>query len=562
MSQIWYYENHGRAVGPISLEALIGKIKNHEIKLVDLVFKEGEPQWLPAQSYSEITELLGSVSLQRSSEWIVLTSVNVDGQEVQKQIGPYNAGQILDLIDKGYVRFSDYVWRDGYDHWVPLGYVDQFEMPLKSSIEIDQSLYITPQRDLPVMDVPVKTVKKNVANAAEEAKPLEATGVDLTLPSWAMPLQKPISDVVMDEAVDLAPPTPEEEIHQKKNKKAERTVKPTVHTQKAFLQKMSLQEELALNQLEIDFKPPVEGVDRVYGNSTDVDELSDQEAEESLAQVESALDEGSDFKNTMQVKGLKERWFKVVIGATAVIVFTALGIFILKGTKRLTQETEQFSIKIEAPVAVPQINGAPRAVSQSVAVSDGVSNMAPPPSDPSVQSAPSVPTVQNGIASGERDISRVATAKAKNSAGVSSKNNKIKSKEAPLVGSFKNKSYYHHKERLFLFYKSAEGERLSQDLSRMAQKQNHGGKDSKSFHQSWSKKTQALVRSIEDRSQKAKVHKPLFDELLKTSRKLAAAGADLKGRAVASKKKTTSPPIKELSAQFRKITLKAKNMDK
>lgn len=126
---------------------------------MDLVFKEGAPQWMPAESFSEITELIGNVTLNDSSDWIVLKTVNVDGKNVHQQIGPYNAQQILDLIDKGKIRFSDYVWRTGYEKWVPLGRVDQFEKPLKSSVEVDLSLYTKP-RDVEhfIESVPVKKV--------------------------------------------------------------------------------------------------------------------------------------------------------------------------------------------------------------------------------------------------------------------------------------------------------------------------------------------------------------------------------------------------------------------
>lgn len=186
----WYYENQGKAEGPISTLELVHKIREGELSLLDLIFKEGEGQWMPAEHFPEIKNLIKTTATQfkADSDWIVLRTVEVDGRDHFEQIGPFTIEQVLQLLDKGRIKFTDFVWRNGYENWVPLGHVDQFENPLESSVQVDLSIYEKPRQD----DLNAKTaLTKNYKPAEKirtspqpEAKPPEAKGEDLARAKW------------------------------------------------------------------------------------------------------------------------------------------------------------------------------------------------------------------------------------------------------------------------------------------------------------------------------------------------------------------------------------------
>jgi hypothetical protein len=189
----WYYENHGKAEGPISTLELVKKIQDGDLSLIDLVFKEGDGQWMPAEHFLEITGLVKSAGTEFKvdADWVVLRTIEVDGRNQYDQIGPFTIEQVLQLIDKGKVKFTDFVWRDGYENWVPLGHLDKFENPLESSVRVDMSIYEKPRVD----DLTVATKPAQFFKPARKIKPLpvepvppEAKGEDLAKEKWQIEL--------------------------------------------------------------------------------------------------------------------------------------------------------------------------------------------------------------------------------------------------------------------------------------------------------------------------------------------------------------------------------------
>lgn len=215
----WYYENHGRAEGPISTLELVKKIQDGELRLLDLVFKEGDGQWLPAQDFSEITTLVKTTASQFKvdADWIVLRSVEVDGREQYDQIGPFSIEQILQLLDKGKIKFTDFVWRNGYENWVPLGRLDEFENPLESSVQVDLSIYEKPrQEELSSTSKNVKVYKAKIKEESAEERPKEARGEDLAKPKWSVePKTTAPSKKASPEAEVVRPAPPPVQIKEK-----------------------------------------------------------------------------------------------------------------------------------------------------------------------------------------------------------------------------------------------------------------------------------------------------------------------------------------------------------
>ncbi len=189
----WYYENHGKAEGPISTLELVKKIQDGDLSLMDLVFKEGDGQWMPAEHFLEITGMVKTEGTEYKvdADWVVLRTIEVDGRNQYDQIGPFTIEQVLQLIDKGKVKFTDFVWRAGYENWVPLGHLDKFENPLESSVRVDMSIYEKPRvEDLAVAIKPTQFFKpaKKIKPLPVESKPAEATGEDLAKEKWQIDL--------------------------------------------------------------------------------------------------------------------------------------------------------------------------------------------------------------------------------------------------------------------------------------------------------------------------------------------------------------------------------------
>jgi hypothetical protein len=123
------------------------------------------------------------------ADWIVLRTVEVDGRNHYEQLGPFTIDHVLQLIDKGKIKFTDFVWRTGYENWVPLGRVDEFENPLESSVQVDLSIYEKPLSENPVAEVKsfknYKPAQKIKGTDKDEERPQEAAGEDLAKPKWS-----------------------------------------------------------------------------------------------------------------------------------------------------------------------------------------------------------------------------------------------------------------------------------------------------------------------------------------------------------------------------------------
>lgn len=202
----WYYENFGSAKGPITTRELIQKIQKGELTLVSLIFREGEEKWFPVDHFKDVTDLLGKSSVKADADWVILRQLEVDGKQSFDQVGPFNAEQVLQLIETGKVKFSDYVWRAGFENWVPLGKIDEFEKPLTSSVEVDLSLYQLPKLDMISQDVPIKKFSPTDMISSEDIAPPESVGEDLAKPSWILN-RKPSLNIIDEKN------TPEEKIN-------------------------------------------------------------------------------------------------------------------------------------------------------------------------------------------------------------------------------------------------------------------------------------------------------------------------------------------------------------
>lgn len=593
MDQLWYYEDHGRAKGPIGTRELVNKIQKGEMTLMDLVFKEGQPQWLPAESFSEITELIGNISMQESADWIVLKTVNVDGKNIHEQIGPFNAQQILDLLDKGKIRFNDYVWRTGYEKWVPLGRVDEFEKPLKSSVEVDRSLYTKPRHfDLLQNDkkeAPLKKVKQVVVpvnTLADEPIPEEAKGEDLAAPKWKVQTVTHRTETVESkpkkEEVVVAAKTPPPPAAVVEPKVAVQKVADATPIAKPVENKAAPQEKKKPARREVAALPPLPQSQQkepekkdaefpeqkfpIFDDESLVAEPKSKRMEKEPASLRAAVNLETLPTETQKAKSFVEkikkeekvdspevaaqkeaanrRWMQAGAAACVVVIVFSASMFVLLGKKKArTSAANDFSIKIDPPPA-------------SAVKNTYKPKPAPQPVEASVETAPvAAETVQ------KKPQSKVATKPVQKTEPQTEKKESYDS--SPTVsGSVKSRSYYHHKERIYLFYTSNEGEQLASDLQKASKTHQKSSKQWKTFYGGWKGKAKNYSLKVNKEAKKARLHRALFKQLMLSASDLEDLGRDVNSQITEGRSLSKVASAKNLESQFKNIGSNARNLDK
>ncbi len=131
----WYFSSNGKAMGPVATEMVKSMIRGGQIQALDLVFREGDVEWLPVASHSELSD--AKKSWDRSTDlqddftpsvsplvtWIVLRPHS--GTYLQE--GPYSTGAIAEGLKAGRFLYSQYAWRAGLDRWRRIGDLEEFD---------------------------------------------------------------------------------------------------------------------------------------------------------------------------------------------------------------------------------------------------------------------------------------------------------------------------------------------------------------------------------------------------------------------------------------------------
>ncbi len=133
----WYVSIESKASGPFETAEVIESIRQRKYVLVDLVFQEGGSLW---QSFDEIVEfkqIFDDIKAQDESRskanshlthtWVLLKKTKADGPAKYLQEGPYSTEEVLNQIYSGVVQYSDYAWKKGFDKWVRIGFVPDFD---------------------------------------------------------------------------------------------------------------------------------------------------------------------------------------------------------------------------------------------------------------------------------------------------------------------------------------------------------------------------------------------------------------------------------------------------
>lgn len=140
-SQAWYVSRSGRAEGPFATEYVRALLTEGHLSGLDLVYREGDDQWLPAAHFKALSktgvsteekkmrgpreadqggEVAGSTPL---VSWIVLKPHG--GTYLQD--GPYSTKQVIDGLRKGRFQYTQYIWRPGIEKWRRIGDLAEFD---------------------------------------------------------------------------------------------------------------------------------------------------------------------------------------------------------------------------------------------------------------------------------------------------------------------------------------------------------------------------------------------------------------------------------------------------
>ncbi len=133
----WYVSIDSKASGPFETADVIESIRQRKYVLVDLVFQEGGSLW---KSFDEVGEFkiifdeLKTADESRSKvdsylnhPWVILRKTKDFGPDKYLQEGPYSSDEVLKQIADGKLDYTDYIWKKGFDKWIRIGFIPEFD---------------------------------------------------------------------------------------------------------------------------------------------------------------------------------------------------------------------------------------------------------------------------------------------------------------------------------------------------------------------------------------------------------------------------------------------------
>ncbi len=137
----WFLLNSGQVEGPFQAADLKEKFSSGGLDENVLVCRQGDPHWKPLSEFKEQI-LVDAKPDENLKDWILLNenlslspSPEQEGQYVQS--GPYTTQDILNLIQSGQAKYSDYIWKSGLTNWLRINEVDEFFPGSKPMAEVE-----------------------------------------------------------------------------------------------------------------------------------------------------------------------------------------------------------------------------------------------------------------------------------------------------------------------------------------------------------------------------------------------------------------------------------------
>jgi hypothetical protein len=186
MKSWFYYFDKGKAVGPLNLTDLVERITDGEVGPYQLVFREGDIEWVPALALSELREAASAKVSSQDNQWIILRRQDGGAMSVEP-MGPFSSQQIRDQIQTGKINYTDYVWKEGMHQWRRIALLREFQPSERPSFAVktpekkDTSPVLPEIEKISAEDIQ-KSVEKKLPKMGpppiHEDKPTEAEGDD------------------------------------------------------------------------------------------------------------------------------------------------------------------------------------------------------------------------------------------------------------------------------------------------------------------------------------------------------------------------------------------------
>lgn len=471
INTMWYYNKKGRAYGPVESEAIEEMVRSGELGHLDLLFREGESEWLPVNSVDEFKSALDGFQLnvKRADKdvlqnWVILKTINTpDGLQYQQQ-GPFSEEQVKELVERGAFKFSDYIWKPGFQTWRRIREIPEFSKPLPSSMS-ENTVYESGDdatnnsfadkselSQLIEIDYDTKIVKKSGTGKAPSQTPPATPYFDLD----PVPDEVSTDDMTRDQIKVDPPKTNIDQLilpdQIKKQSKAnlipeikKNAEKKHDNISKAKAKKNSehLKTELKINKPV----PDTEKIDKAMSQSEEKTEVtSHSEAPGSMI------------------------WYYV-----AAVILVCAGAMLVFYNSLRAQRINSEGIEVSEPVSLKPIedlkptNIEPKQIAPPQPVTSSVKPMQEPIKESKSNTTDSVPEV-----SGDHVIDKDKELKPQNS-------------KQGVYSSLKNekqKSYYLSRDRKALMYSSLKASRLASELEKFA-KNNRDTASWKKFYSRW-----------------------------------------------------------------------------
>lgn len=181
--QRWYVQQRRKLLGPLTKSDIIQEIKNHRILSKDWICLEGESEWRPCMEISEFAAEFSGEQMdlaqqyEAEEQWVVLVEKNNEENKSFEQSGPFSTRELISLLYKGEVEYSDRVWKPGFESWKCIGLIEDF-IPTKvlesNSKLVDEKTIYEPINLNAIKSLPLENKEISI-----EEIPTETDGLDL-----------------------------------------------------------------------------------------------------------------------------------------------------------------------------------------------------------------------------------------------------------------------------------------------------------------------------------------------------------------------------------------------
>lgn len=190
--------------GPFDYVELVTMLESGQLTVHDLVSKTTESSWKTIKEHPDfrefsITNLDQSEELGSKTEsefdfnfglklgWVVLVKKPPHRGGGFRQQGPVSSEELVAMVKKGEVAYSDYAWRKGFSKWERLASLDIFNIEAsKRFTDQEEDLPEIPEQ--PSQDELLQNVERQQSGTGRSIykKPLEAEGDDLVESSFTL----------------------------------------------------------------------------------------------------------------------------------------------------------------------------------------------------------------------------------------------------------------------------------------------------------------------------------------------------------------------------------------